>query len=114
MFKTNNSSVYDNPYFNVMLWLQRPPYANIAEKEYPSEYYENPYTQNFENFVISINKEHIHDLNPLLNESLWNIRFDEYFTPCLDIYSEGVTRSGKLNGIKILFDLETYDNGDTR
>ena len=101
--------MYENPIFKALVESQTPPYyANI------DEYYQNPYTQNFENFLVNVQIGHQFEPNPLLNGSIWNIRFDEYISPCLDIYRNGETRSGKLNGIKILVDLETYDNGDVR
>ena len=106
--------MYDNPIFNALIELQTPPYANIDDKEYPPEYYQNPYTQNFENFLVNVQIGHQFEPKPLLNGSLWDIRYDEYLSPCLDIYRMVETRSGKLNGIKILVDLETYDNGDVR
>ena len=108
--------MFEDPVFNATVFAQIPPYAYIDSKEYPIEYYMNPFTQNLENFIISVKKGHQHDLNPLLNENLWDIRFDEYTSPCMEVFSDdGVpTRSGKLNGIKILVDLETYDNGDVR
>ena len=69
-------------------------------------------TQNFEDFLISIEKEE-KELNPLVVKSNWEVKSDIYNLPVLRIFPNfSLTNSGPSNGIKLILDLETFDNAD--
>ena len=62
-------------------------------------------TQNFEDFLIGIEKED-KELNPLVVKSNWEVKSDIYNIPVLRIFPNfPVTKSGPSNGIKIIIDL---------
>ena len=58
--------MFEDPVFNATVFAQIPPYAYIDSKEYPIEYYMNPFTQNLENFIISV-KETARQQDLILN-----------------------------------------------
>ena len=102
---------------------QRPPYV----MDFPS-----PYSQNFEDLIVSIEVQNMKLLNPLVNKNNWDMDTDEYGTPTISILQDddAETKSGVINGMTITVDLgktidslkfiyhnsfiyvETFDNGD--
>ena len=95
---------------------------NRFKAEYPI-YYDNNHgenadilsktmTQNFEDFLIGIEKEE-KEINPLVVKSNWAVKADIYNLPVLRIFPNfSTTKSGPSNGIKMIIDLETFDNAD--
>ena len=64
------------------------------------------FSQNIEDLIISIELEDKLDIQPLLNKNNWFQQNDITNSPSITVYNTGTeTRSGILNGIRVLVDL---------
>ena len=64
------------------------------------------FSQNLEDLIISIEMEDKHYIHPLFNPKFWFKQEDITGSPAISFFNTGEeTRSGILNGIKILVDL---------
>ncbi len=86
------------------------------------------FSQNLEDLIISIELEDKLDIQPLLHKDNWLNQEDITRSPSISLFNTGAeTRSGILNGIKVMVDLgnekyvlkkiigiclETFDNAD--
>ena len=77
---------------------QRPPY----DMNFPS-----PYSQNFEDLIVSIEVQNMKLLNPMVHKNNWDMDMDEYGTPTISILQDdnAQTNSGAINGMEITVDL---------
>ena len=64
------------------------------------------FSQDLEDLIISIELEDKLDIQPLLNKNNWFQQNDITNSPSITVYNTGTeTRSGILNGIRVLVDL---------
>ena len=64
------------------------------------------FSQNLEDLIISIEMEDKHYIHPLFNPKFWFKQEDITGSPAISFFNTGEeTRSGILNGIKVLVDL---------
>ena len=89
-----------------ILCHQVPLYNDVDNETCFNNFYENvPYSQNLEDLIVSIEMEAKLDIQPLLSKDNWFIQRDITNTPSISFASTTETRSGILNGIKVLVDL---------
>ena len=86
---------------------QVPFYESVDQETCLSNLYESlPLSQNLEDLVISIEMEDKLYIQPLFKPKLWLKQEDIMDSPSISFFNESKeTRSGILNGIKVLVDL---------